>query len=198
MTSCTKILSPSEIQRLFYSGLQTDRDRALFGICLFSACRIREACTLRTADVFDTQGRVLTKLIIRKGNTKGKLATRTIPIIDDLRRLLINQYCSDKEKTVFIRVYYARTQLTFELLRCWGENWEAAAIKKKEVYTEDEQLTWFTTAWVRLSRVENSKTQLLSLNSLTSMEGFSRRKFAASLFNDSRINSWLPKRNFVF
>ncbi|HEY9672060.1 MAG TPA: site-specific integrase [Waterburya sp.] len=96
-----KILSPSEIQRLFYSGLQTDRDRALFGICLFSACRIREACTLRTADVFDAQGRVLPKLIIRKGNTKGKLATRTIPIIDDLRRLLTNYHPGWKEVYLF-------------------------------------------------------------------------------------------------
>jgi len=96
-----KILSQAEIQRLFYSGLQTDRDRALFGICLFSACRIREACTLRTADVFDAQGRVLPKLIIRKGNTKGKLATRTIPIIDDLRRLLTNYHPGWKEVYLF-------------------------------------------------------------------------------------------------
>ncbi len=42
-----KILTQSEIQLLFSQGFQEDRDRALFGICLFSACRIREACTLR-------------------------------------------------------------------------------------------------------------------------------------------------------
>jgi integrase/recombinase XerD len=39
------ILSQQEIQLLFSEGLQTSRDRALFGICLFTACRIREACT---------------------------------------------------------------------------------------------------------------------------------------------------------
>lgn len=83
-----KILSQSEIQLLFSQGFQTERDRALFGICLFCACRIREACTLHARDVYDTAGRVLPKLIIRKGNTKGKLATRTIPIIEDLRLLL--------------------------------------------------------------------------------------------------------------
>jgi integrase/recombinase XerD len=87
-----KILSQAEIQFLFNQGFQTNRDRALFGICLFTACRIREACTLRTADAYDAQGRVLPKLIIRKGNTKGKLATRTIPIIDDLRILLTNYH----------------------------------------------------------------------------------------------------------
>jgi integrase/recombinase XerD len=87
-----KILTQAEIQLLFTEGLQTVRDRALFGICLFNASGIREACTLRTADAYDAQGRVLPKLIIRKGNKKGKLATRTIPIIDDLRILLTNYH----------------------------------------------------------------------------------------------------------
>jgi integrase/recombinase XerD len=96
-----KILTQSEIQLLFSQGLQSDRDRALFGICLFTACRIREACTLRTADAYDAQGRVLPVLIIRKGNTKGKLATRTIPIIDDLRRLLTNYHPGWKEVYLF-------------------------------------------------------------------------------------------------
>ncbi len=36
-------------------------------------------------DVYDTQGKVRPEIIIRKGNTKGKLATRTIPVIEDLR-----------------------------------------------------------------------------------------------------------------
>jgi integrase/recombinase XerD len=54
-----KILTQSEIQLLFSQGFQEERDseallltadRALFGICLFSACRIREACTLRVTD----------------------------------------------------------------------------------------------------------------------------------------------------
>nr|WP_242040887.1 tyrosine-type recombinase/integrase [Coleofasciculus sp. FACHB-1120] len=35
-------------------------------------------------------GRVRSTLITRKGNTKGKQATRTIPVIDDLRILLTN------------------------------------------------------------------------------------------------------------
>jgi integrase/recombinase XerD len=83
-----KILSQEEIQLLFSEGFQSNRDRALFAICLFSACRINEAVTLKTIDAYDTAGRVRPKLIIRKGNTKGKLATRTIPIIEDLRLIL--------------------------------------------------------------------------------------------------------------
>jgi integrase/recombinase XerD len=94
-----KILSQAEIQLLFSQGFQTPRDseallrsadRALFGICLFTACRLREACTLYTTDAYEPSGKVRSVLIIRKANTKGKLATRTIPIIDDLRSLLTN------------------------------------------------------------------------------------------------------------
>lgn len=83
-----KILTQSEIQLLFNQGLQTDRDRALFGICLYCCCRINEACTLSVNDVYNRSGRVRPELLIRKGNTKGKLATRAIPVIEDLRGLL--------------------------------------------------------------------------------------------------------------
>lgn len=83
-----KILTTEEIQLLFNKGLQNSRVRALFGICLFTACRIQEACTLRRKDVFDEKRLVRSELIIRKGNTKGKLATRTIPVGEELRSLL--------------------------------------------------------------------------------------------------------------
>lgn len=86
-----KILTQAEIQLLFSHGLENNRDRALFGICLYTACRINEACTLRRADVFDKERRVRPELIIRKANTKGKLATRTIFVSEDLR-LLLNEY----------------------------------------------------------------------------------------------------------
>ncbi|MGE5655103.1 MAG: tyrosine-type recombinase/integrase [Actinomycetota bacterium] len=85
----SKVLSQSEIRLLFAEGLQTDRDRALFGICLYTAARIAEACTLRIVDVYTPEGKVRSDLIIRKSNTKGKLATRCIPVIEDLRVLLV-------------------------------------------------------------------------------------------------------------
>ncbi len=75
-----KILTQAEIQLLFNKGLETKRDRSLFGICLYTACRIAESCTLRRADVYDSSRRVRPELMIRKGNTKGKLATRTLPV----------------------------------------------------------------------------------------------------------------------
>src|SRR5919202_95205 len=82
------VLTSDDIELLFNDGFLTDRDRTLFGVCLFSACRIAEACSLLTKDVYATNGRVRAELIIRKANTKGKLGTRTIPVIEDLRSLL--------------------------------------------------------------------------------------------------------------
>lgn len=84
-----KVLTQEEIQLLFSQGLTTLRDRALFAVMLYTACRVNEAVTLRAVDVYDTKGRVRPELIIRKANTKGKLATRTIPVVDDLRRVLV-------------------------------------------------------------------------------------------------------------
>lgn len=85
-----KILTVEEIQLLFREGLTNERDRVLFGVMLFTACRVNEACTLRTEDVYEPSGKVRDEIIFRKGNTKGKLATRTIPVLEDLRVLLTN------------------------------------------------------------------------------------------------------------
>ena len=87
-----KVLTQPEIQLIFSDGLEDDRDRTLFGVCLFSACRIRECCTLLTDDIYTPKGSIRPRLIIRKSNTKGKLGTRSIPVIEDLRRLLVEYY----------------------------------------------------------------------------------------------------------
>jgi integrase/recombinase XerD len=87
-----KILTTDEIQLVFAQGFDSERDRTLFGVCLFTAARIREACTLLTEDIYTPKGQVRPRLIIRKSNTKGKLATRSIPVIEDLRQLLTNYY----------------------------------------------------------------------------------------------------------
>ena len=87
-----KVLTQDEIQLIFTHGLDSDRDRTLFGVCLFTATRIRECCTLLTQDIYTPKGQVRPRLIIRKANTKGKLSTRSIPVIDDLRRILSEYY----------------------------------------------------------------------------------------------------------
>ena len=77
-----KILTPEELRLLFTSGLLTPRDRALFGICLFTGCRVSEALALQTTDI---KGETLT---FRKSTTKGKLKTRVVDVHPDLARLL--------------------------------------------------------------------------------------------------------------
>ena len=91
-----KILTQAEISLIFSEGLTNERDRAIFAICLYTACRINECVSLRTTDVYYRKGIVRPEIILRKGNTKGKLATRCIPVIEDLRMMLLNYYPSPR------------------------------------------------------------------------------------------------------
>lgn len=81
-----KILRSDEINRLF-EAFRSDRDRALFAACFFTGCRINEACTMLTSDVFDPVG-VRAKITIRKRNTKGEQSTRQISTHLQLRGYL--------------------------------------------------------------------------------------------------------------
>ncbi|MDF5716367.1 MAG: tyrosine-type recombinase/integrase [Rhizonema sp. NSF051] len=85
-----KILSSPEISRLFTTGLKTKRDatqrlkpyRTLFGICLFTGCRVSEALALQTTDIKSGT------ITLRKSTTKGKLKTRVVDIQVGLAELL--------------------------------------------------------------------------------------------------------------
>ena len=93
-----KILTLEEIQLLFSKGFTKPRDRALFGICLYTACRINEACTLSFKDVYNGKGKLRGEIIFRKSNTKGQLDTRAVPVIEELRSLLLSYWSLDYEK----------------------------------------------------------------------------------------------------
>ena len=60
-----KILTPVELRQLFSIGFETPRDKALFAICLFTACRISEALKLEKSCVFPSV------IILKKNTTKG-------------------------------------------------------------------------------------------------------------------------------
>nr|WP_199296541.1 tyrosine-type recombinase/integrase [Leptolyngbya sp. FACHB-711] len=90
-------MSPDEAKLLF-DAFPSDRDRALFGICLFTGCRVNEACTMLSADVFDGSGNVRAKVTIRKANTKGKAETRQVITHPTLRGYL-EAYGGDRGKT---------------------------------------------------------------------------------------------------
>jgi integrase/recombinase XerD len=83
-----KILTQQEIELLFNKGLRSSCDRTLFGVCLYTACRIAEACSLMVKDIYTNSGALRSTINERKANTKAKLQTRTIPVIEDLRSLL--------------------------------------------------------------------------------------------------------------
>ena len=77
-----KILTTDELRLLFTDGFTTSRDRALFGICLFTGCRISEALALQTTDMKSGT------ITFRKSTTKGKLKTRVVDIQPNLAELL--------------------------------------------------------------------------------------------------------------
>jgi integrase/recombinase XerD len=77
-----KILTPEELRLLFTDGLPGPRERALFGICLFTGCRVSEALALQTNDIKSGT------LTFRKSTTKGKLKTRVVDIQPGLAQLL--------------------------------------------------------------------------------------------------------------
>jgi integrase/recombinase XerD len=53
-----KILTQQEIELLFNKGLLSSRSRTLFGVCLYTACRIAEACSLMVKDIYTNSGTV--------------------------------------------------------------------------------------------------------------------------------------------
>ena len=81
------ILTPAQISLLFNEGFTKARDRALFGVCLYAAARINEACTLLRGDVIGVKG-VRDVLVIRSYNTKGKQSTREIQMHPQLKEYL--------------------------------------------------------------------------------------------------------------
>lgn len=68
-----KILTQAELERLFTRGFLSSRDKLLFAIAYYCACRVSEVLALTAEDL---AGSVVT---LRKCTTKGKMATRTLP-----------------------------------------------------------------------------------------------------------------------
>ena len=92
-----EILTPAQISLLFTQGFTNPKYRALFGVCLYAAARINEACTLLTGDVIGIKG-VREKLVIRSHNTKGGRHTREIDIHPRLKEFL-EEYHSYSKRT---------------------------------------------------------------------------------------------------
>lgn len=88
-----KVLKSAELTRLF-AAFKNSRDRCIFAICLFTACRVSEALGLDTTDI---RGGIIT---FRKATTKGKLKTRSVTIHPQLEGFL-QDYKPKKEGPLF-------------------------------------------------------------------------------------------------
>lgn len=76
------ILSPEKLKLLFTEGFECQRDRVLFGVCFYTACRISEALHLQRDDVSDTH------ILFRKSITKGRIVARQLQIVPPLALIL--------------------------------------------------------------------------------------------------------------
>ncbi|AGY59859.1 tyrosine-type recombinase/integrase [Gloeobacter kilaueensis] len=98
-----KVFTEKEIQLLLKKGLTDSRYQAIFLTMLYTGCRVSEACSLRTADVYalgdDGQVRTSGKksrvryavqevITFRRASTKGGISTRSIPVHPVLRASL--------------------------------------------------------------------------------------------------------------
>ena len=73
------ILTPTQINLLFNQGFTNPRDRALFGVCLYAAARINEACTLLRGDVIGFKGvrfQCLSSTLILKSLTQQRFQSQ--------------------------------------------------------------------------------------------------------------------------
>lgn len=96
-----KILTKTELNNLFQSGLKCARDKAIFGIAFYTACRVSEVRQMHFADVFH-EGKVRDEISIRKSITKGKAGTRIVPTHSHLKQIL-EQYYQDSRQLIKLR-----------------------------------------------------------------------------------------------
>lgn len=89
-----KVLTTVELSQLFDRGFSTPRDKAIFAICLFTACRISECLQLEKTAITSQ------KIIFKKDITKGKRATREIVISTSLKTYL-HEYHSRKPENPY-------------------------------------------------------------------------------------------------
>lgn len=77
-----KVLLPYELKALFDRGFIKPRDKALFGICLFTGSRISETLALYKTDI------LIQQIIFKRANTKGKTKSRVIDLVPEILKIL--------------------------------------------------------------------------------------------------------------
>ena len=83
------VISQADLDRMFGDGgFQSFRDRALFGLCRYTAARISEVCQMKISDVLMPTGKVKAEIVFRSETTKGEYGQKTVKVSPDLRMLL--------------------------------------------------------------------------------------------------------------
>ena len=83
------VVSQADLDRMFSNGgFQSPRDRALFGLCRYTAARISEVCQMKISDVFLPTGKVKAEIVFRSETTKGEYGQKSVKVSLDSRVLL--------------------------------------------------------------------------------------------------------------
>jgi len=83
------VISQADLERMFGEvGFQSFRDRALFGLCRYTAARISEVCQMKISDVFLPTGKVKAEIVFRSETTKGEYGQKSVKVSLDSRVLL--------------------------------------------------------------------------------------------------------------
>ena len=83
------VISQADLDRMFgEDGFQSFRDRALFGLCRYTAARISEVCQMKISDVFLPNGKVKAEIVFRSETTKGEYGQKSVKVSPNLRVLL--------------------------------------------------------------------------------------------------------------
>ena len=83
------VISQADLDRMFgEEGFHSLRDRALFGLCRYTAARISEVCQMKISDVYLPNGKVKSEIVFRTETTKGEYGQKTVKVSPDLRVLL--------------------------------------------------------------------------------------------------------------
>ena len=96
------VISQADLDRMFgEDGFQSFRDRALFGLCRYTAARISEVCQMKISDVFLPNGKVKAEIVFRSETTKGEYGQKAVKVSPNLRALLEAYDASQKGLYLF-------------------------------------------------------------------------------------------------
>ncbi|AFZ61315.1 tyrosine-type recombinase/integrase [Anabaena cylindrica FACHB-243] len=119
-----KILSGQERELLLNKGFLSQRDRTLNELCFYTACRSCEARQILYSDIFNGD-KIRETLILRKEITKGKQATRVIPVNPKLA-LSLEKYIQESQELLKIK------QLVGQ--------WDYKSLTCNDVFDENNQI----------------------------------------------------------